>query len=81
MDDLFKMTPSEFKVARQALGLSIRKCAAFLGRNPRTIQRWEAGELNVPTAEALLLNWLVNGEKPVLPSPLPENRPHRPQHE
>ena len=35
------MTPAELKVARKALGLSQEKLGLALGRNPRTVRRWE----------------------------------------
>ncbi len=75
------MTPAQFREARLKLGLSIRRCAADLGRAPRSIQRWESGELPVPTAEALLMAWLAFDVKPDIPSPLPKNRPRSAQRE
>ena len=42
------MTPAELKVARKALGLSQEKLGLALGRNPRTVRRWEAGPQAVP---------------------------------
>jgi len=35
-------TADEFRAARHAAGLSVRKAAEYLGVSPSTIQRWEA---------------------------------------
>lgn len=35
------MTPSEFKHAREAMGLSVRDLAYVLGTEDRTIRKWE----------------------------------------
>lgn len=41
------MTKEEFKQARITLGLSQHKLAKLLGRNVRTIQRYESGDWTV----------------------------------
>ena len=46
------MTPAELKAARHRLGLSVRQMADALDPseppNPRTVQRWEAGDSRIP---------------------------------
>ena len=49
------MTPTDFKQARQSLGLTQSQTAAMVGRKLRNIQQWEAGDRAVDRAAALLI--------------------------
>jgi len=42
------MTPAEFRVIREFLGLSGDWLAAHLGVSPRTVRHWEAGRYKIP---------------------------------
>ena len=63
------MTPTEFRQAREQLGLSQAELAAFLNMGkdgPRTIRRWEEektlsnGKANTPPSLAcLILHWVA----------------------
>lgn len=46
------MTPSALKSARRRLRLSCRGLAAAVGSTARTVRRWEAGSLAVPSPAA-----------------------------
>lgn len=51
MTDLLAMTPRQFLMARRLMDLSRGQLAAILGlgrHGVRTIQRWEAGERDIP---------------------------------
>lgn len=48
------MTPEEFRAFREGLGLSISRCARVLGCNPRTVQRFEAGDHGIAPRTAML---------------------------
>ncbi len=50
-----RMTPHEFREARDKLGLSAAKLAAELGVDPRTIRRWLSGDQPVPE---LVAKWV-----------------------
>ena len=59
------MTPSEFKFARNALGLSQNDLALVwgMGRNGgRTIRKWEAGDVPVNPIAAYCIQMMVNGQ-------------------
>lgn len=73
-----QMIPSEFREARQKLGLSLSQCAELLqlGRDgtadrwrksARTIRYWESGENEIPGPAQVLMRWLAGGRKPKLP--------------
>ena len=53
------LSPTEFRALRESLELTQDELASKLGRNRRTILRWEGGETTPPTATALLLRQLV----------------------
>lgn len=46
------MTPAEFKAIRVGLGLSQANIAAVVGRDTRTVQRWEGGVTPIPVLVA-----------------------------
>lgn len=56
------MTKEEFKQTRESLGLSQRKLAKVLGRNYRTIQRYETGEWKVSVEVIVMLRELLKRE-------------------
>ena len=59
------MTPSEFKFARNALGLSQNDLALVwgMGRNGgRTIRKWEAGDVPVNPIAAYCIQMMVNDQ-------------------
>lgn len=63
------MTPSQFKQARQQLGLSLSELAAILGVDDRTIRKWEAPEdtnsARPPNPIAVrVVQWLLDGYRP-----------------
>lgn len=43
-----RMTPAEFKVVREFLGLTGDWLAAHLGVSPRTVRHWEQGKYAIP---------------------------------
>lgn len=43
-----RMTPAEFRVVREYLGLTGEWLAAHLGVQPRSVRRWEAGTVPIP---------------------------------
>lgn len=49
------MTPEQFKQIRKNKGLSQHKMAEFLGLNYRTVQRFEAGERDIPKYVVIIL--------------------------
>lgn len=53
------MTPTQYKKAIEALGLSQIRAAEFLGVAPRTSQGYALGEYPVPEAIAKLLRLMV----------------------
>ena len=55
------MTPDEFKLARQSLGLTQSQIAPLVGRKLRNIQQWEAGERMIDPAAVLLMRAYVGG--------------------
>jgi transcriptional regulator with XRE-family HTH domain len=48
MPDDERMTPAEFKVVREFLGLTGDWLAAHLGVSPRTVRHWEQGKFAIP---------------------------------
>jgi transcriptional regulator with XRE-family HTH domain len=62
------MTPREFKVARNKLGLSQAQLAHILGTDPRTVRKWEAvGGTNargVNPIAAQVVRWMLDGFRP-----------------
>lgn len=42
------MTPAEFDTRRRSLGLSTREAAALCNVQERTLNRWQAGEFEIP---------------------------------
>jgi hypothetical protein len=47
------MTPAEFRVVREFLGLSIEWLAEHLEVNPRTVRHWEDGGYPIPDGSEL----------------------------
>ncbi len=58
------MTPTDFKQARQSLGLTQAQTAAMVGRKTRNVQQWEAGDRAVDQAAALLVAAYLAGYRP-----------------
>ena len=58
------MTPTEFRTAREATGLTVNALAAWLGISRSTVLRYGSGELLVPVQTAMLLDMLAAGEIP-----------------
>jgi transcriptional regulator with XRE-family HTH domain len=62
------MTPNQFLLTRQALGLTQAGCGRFLATTARQIRRYERGEREVPVPTALLLRGMVHhGDVPEVP--------------
>ena len=57
------MDKEEFKQIRQELGLSQRKMAKLIGRNYRTLQRYEYGQWNITEEVADMVNKLKQNLK------------------
>jgi len=54
------MSPSEFKAARHALGLSAQGMAKRLGiASGRTIRRWEAGKNRIPPTAIMVVKEML----------------------
>jgi DNA-binding transcriptional regulator YiaG len=54
------MTPADLRAARHALGLSAEGFARVLGVSAaRTVQRWEAGDRDIPGTVAVLIKILM----------------------
>lgn len=49
------MTPDELRARLAALGMSGAALARALRVDPRTVRRWEAGEVDVPYSVQMLL--------------------------
>jgi hypothetical protein len=59
------MTPTQYKAAIKALGLSQERAGEWLGISPRTSQGYALGEYPVPEPTAKLLRLVVKlGIKP-----------------
>ncbi|MFD5429983.1 helix-turn-helix domain-containing protein [Streptomyces sp. NPDC127084] len=50
-----RMTPAEFKVVREFLGLTGDWLAAHLGVSPRTVRHWEQGKYTIPDGVRLAI--------------------------
>lgn len=50
-----RMTPAEFKVVREFLGLTGDWLAAHLGVSPRTVRHWEQGKYAIPDGVRLAI--------------------------
>jgi hypothetical protein len=53
------MTPEEYRAALTRLGLSVVGAGKLFGVNPRTSQRWAAGEQDIPRAVMIALTLMV----------------------
>lgn len=53
------MTPTEFRTARQALGLTVPEMAEALGIHRRTVYKYETGERDIPRTIELLIAKLL----------------------
>jgi transcriptional regulator with XRE-family HTH domain len=51
------MTPEEFALARQKIGLSDERLAAELGVNPKTVRAWINGSVRIPKHDAQMIAW------------------------
>lgn len=63
------MTPTEFKKARQELGLTASQLGHILNTDPPTIRKWEADEArktsrNVNPIAARAMRWMLGGFRP-----------------
>lgn len=58
------MTPTEFKQARHALGLSGQQLATILNVDARNVRRWEAGERPPNPIAVRVLGWMIDGYRP-----------------
>jgi DNA-binding transcriptional regulator YiaG len=58
------MTNTEFKSARNTLGLTLSALGHILDTNPRTIRRWEAGDRDVNPIAARAMSWMLDGYRP-----------------
>ena len=70
-----RMTPHEFRAAREALGLSAAKLAAELGVDPRTIRRWLSGDQPVPELVAKWVEKMLSDHRECVIQALKE-KPH-----
>lgn len=57
--EIRRMTPAEFRVAREALGLSGPWLAAYLGVSDRTQRHWESGRYQIPDGVRLEIERLL----------------------
>ena len=55
------MTPTEFKQARQSLGLTQTEAAKWLGVTFRNVQQWEGAERAVNSSAAILMQAYLGG--------------------
>lgn len=63
------MTPTEFKQARQSLGLTQLELSAVLGVTPQTVRKWEAPEdrgthREVNPIASKVMSWMLAGMRP-----------------
>lgn len=56
------MHPSEIKLARLELGLTIKEMADRLGVNRDTYSQWETGRRAIPAVGVTAIRWLRNGK-------------------
>ena len=54
-----RMTPEEFRAARERLGLSAHGMARRLNVHPRTVQRWADGSQDVPGPVAFAIHTML----------------------
>ena len=57
--EIRRMTPAEFRVARESLGLSGPWLAAHLGVSDRTQRHWESGRYQIPDGVRLEIERLL----------------------
>lgn len=57
------MSPEELKNILAEIGSSQRQAARILRINERTIRRYIAGDLAVPTTVKLALYWILDGSR------------------
>ena len=53
------MTPDEYRLAIETLGLSQIAAARLLGVDPRTSRKWACGERDVPQPAVRFLRYLI----------------------
>ena len=53
-----RMTPAEFRVVREFLGLTGDWLANYLGVSPRTVRHWEQGKYPIPDGVRLAIEHL-----------------------
>lgn len=60
------MTPAQFKVARQTLGLSQSQLGRILDTDPRTIRKWEHDDGTRPPnpVASRVMGWMLAGYRP-----------------
>lgn len=60
------LTPSEFKAARRALGLSPAQLGKILNSAERTVRHWEAENGTRPPnpIACQVMRWMLNGYRP-----------------
>ena len=60
------MTPLQFKLARQSLGLSAARLGRILNSDPRTVRRWESDDDPRPVnpIAARVVQWMLDGWRP-----------------
>ena len=58
------MTPSQFKQARQSLGLSQSELAAILNTTDRTVRKWENDERGPNPIACRVVEWMQDGYRP-----------------
>lgn len=59
------MNPDQYREALARLGLSVVGAGKLFGVNPRTSQRWAAGDQDIPTAVSLVIRyWIKTGIRP-----------------
>jgi len=60
------LTPTEFKQARQKLGLSASQLGHILNTDPRTVRKWEQEDGTRPPnpIACRVMEWMLNGYRP-----------------
>lgn len=61
-----KMTPAQFKDARNRLGLSASQLADIINSDPRTIRKWEHEDGTRPPnpIAVRIMEWMLAGYRP-----------------
>jgi len=54
-------TPDEFQAARKRLGVTQKELADVWGVDPRSIRRWESGEVRLSPLAAYTLGIMIDG--------------------